>query len=170
MPKITIVRPNEWANQSKYINIYINDVKAGRIGINQTAHFDVLAGKNKVVLRNRWFGGSMPLTVDLSKGEDKAFEISSNQYTLCILPLFYVIASSLYYGAVSIFNLKSTFLTNAIGLGLIYLTLFFPFYNRYYMRLKEVGKNAFKKTRKEEQARLIRKIMEADEKDGLYET
>ena len=170
MPKITIVRPNEWANQSKYINIYINDEKVGRIGINQTAHFDVSAGKHKVVLRNIWFGGSKPLTVDLTKGKNKVFEIASNQYILLIMPLIFIIASSLYHAAVSIFNLKSSSLSSLIGLALVYLSLFFPFYNRYYMRLKEVEPDSFKRTRKKEQARLLRKIMEADEKDELYET
>ncbi len=160
MPKITIIRQNEWANQSKYINIYINGEKAGRIGINQTAHFDVSAGKHKIVLRNKWYGGSKPLPVNLSKNKNKVFEISSNQYTLLILPLLYIIASSLYYGAVSIFDLESTFLTNLVGLGLVYLSLFFPFYNRYYMRLKEVKPDAIKKRKKEEQARLIKEVME----------
>lgn len=165
MPKITIIRPNEWANQSKYINIYIDGEKAGRIGINQTLDFDLSAGKHKIVLRNIWFGGSMPLTVDLSKDEKKMFEISSNQYTLLIMPLLFIIASGLFHGAISIFNLKSSSLSNFIGLGLIYLSLFFPFYNRYYMRLKEVEKDVLKKMRKEKQMPLIKNAMKYDEKD-----
>lgn len=167
MPKITIIRPNEWVNQARHINIYIDGENVGHIGINQTAHFNLSAGKHKVELRNRWCGGSKPLAVVLSEKENKVFEISSNQYTFLIAPILFVIAGILYHGAVSIFSLNPTFLYDLLGLGLLFLSLFIPFYSRYYMRLKEVEVDAFKKATKEKQTHLIRKAMEYDEND-LY--
>ena len=165
MPKITIIRPNEWVNQSKHINIFIDGEKVGRIGINQTAHFDLLAGKHKVELRTRWCGGSKPLPINLGKDGDRVFEISSNQYTLLIVPFLFVIASILYHGAVSILNLNPPLLYDLLGLGLVYLSLFIPFYSSYYMRLKEVEPDAFKNATKEKQVPLIKNAMKCDEND-----
>lgn len=150
MAKITIIRSNEWVNQARYINIYFDGEKAGRIGINQTTHFELSAGKHKVKLRNRCSGGSKPLTVDLGNNENKIFEISSNQYTFLIALLLFVIAGSLYHGAVSILSLNPSFLYDLLGLGLLYLSLFIPFYSRYYMRLIRSGRSCtHKKTTKE---------------------
>ena len=163
MPKITIVRPDEWVNQAKYINIFIDGEKAGRIGIDQTLDFDLSAGKHKVELRNKWCGGSKPLPINLSKNGDRVFEISSNQYTLLIVPFLFVIASILYHGAVSILNLKPPFLYDLLGLGLVYLSLLIPFYTRHFMRLKEVEPDAFKKASKEKQVPLIKNAMKCDE-------
>ena len=165
MQKITIIRPNEWVNQAQHINIYIDAEDAGRIGINQIGHFELSEGKHKVVLKNRWGGGSKPLAIDLSKNENKVFEISSNQYIFLVAPILFVISSCLYHGAVSILSLTPSFLYDLLGLGLVFASLFIPFYSRYYMRLKEVEADAFKKTMKEKQARLIRKAMEYDEND-----
>ena len=165
MPKITIIRPDEWVNQAKHINIFIDGEKAGRIGINQTVHFDLSVGKHKVELRNRWLGGSKPLPINLSKNGDRVFEISSNQYTLLIVPFLLVIASILYHGAVSLFALKPSFLYDLLGLGLVYLSLFIPFYSRHYMRLKEMELDAFKKATKEKHVSLAKNAMKCDEKD-----
>ena len=165
MPKITIIRPNEWVNQARHINIYIDGENAGRIGINQIAHFNLSAGKHKVELRNRWCGGSKPLAVVLSEKENKVFEISSNQYTFLIAPILFVIASSLYHGAVSLLALNPSFMYDLLGLGLVFLSLFIPFYSRYYMRLKEVEVDAFKKATKEKQVPLIKNAMKCDEKN-----
>lgn len=165
MPKITIIRPDEWVNQSKYINIFIDGEKAGRIGINQTVDFDLSAGKHKVELRNRWIGGSKPLPINLSKNSERVFEISSNQYTLLIVPFLFVIASILYHGALSLLPLNPSFHYNLLGLGLVYLSLLIPFYTRYFMRLKEVEPDAFKKASKEKQLPLIKNAMKCDESD-----
>ena len=165
MPKITIIRPDEWVNQAKHINIFIDGEKAGRIGIDQTLDFDLSAGKHKVELRNKWCGGSKPLPINLSKNGDRVFEIYSNQYTLLIVPFLFVIASILYHGAVSILNLKSSLLYDLLGLGLVYLSLFIPFYSSYYMRLKEVEPDAFKNATKEKQVPLIKNAMKCDEND-----
>ena len=165
MPKITIVRPNEWVNQAKQIAVFIDGEKAGSIGIDETMHFELSAGKHKVELRNRWCGGSKPLVINLSKNGDRVFEISSNQYTLLIVPFLLVIASILYHGAVSLLALKPPFLYDLLGLGLVYLSLFIPFYSRHYMRLKEMEPDAFKKATKEKHVSLAKNAMKCDEKD-----
>ena len=77
MPRITIVRPHEWANQAKNINIYIDGEKAARVGINQTVQIDLSPGKHKIVLKQRWAGGSKPLVVHLSDNDDKTLKMSS---------------------------------------------------------------------------------------------
>lgn len=169
MAKLIIMRPNEWINQAKTINIYVDGKKAGTVGIEKTVRIEVPTGKHKVVLKNRWGGGSKPLAIDLCDKENKAYEISSNPYTIIILPLFLILASILYHGAVSIFELQPSFLSNIVGLGLIYLLLFMQFYSSYYMTLKEVKIDESKKRTKEEQARLLRKIMALDKKDEVYE-
>lgn len=169
MAKLTIIRPNEWVNQAKSINIYVDGKKAGTIGIEEIVRIDVSTGKHKVVLKNRWGGGSKPLAIDLCDKENKAYEISSNQYTVLTTPFFIVIASVLYHGLMSIFDLQSNLLSTIVGLGLIYLLLFMQFYSRYFMTLKEVKIDESKKKTKEEQARLLRKIMALDEKDEVYE-
>ena len=61
MPKISIVRPaNEWTNQQRKTYIYIDREKVGHVESGQTAQFEVLPGKHKVVvvLKQRWAGGS----------------------------------------------------------------------------------------------------------------
>ena len=80
MPKITIVRPYEWTNQRKNINVYIDDEKVGSVGIDSTVHFEVSPGKHKVVLKNRLSNGSQPLEVDLSDNEDKTIRMSTFKY------------------------------------------------------------------------------------------
>ena len=108
---------------------------------------------------------SKPLPINLSKNGDRVFEISSNQYTLLIVPFLIVIASILYHGAVSILNLNPPLLYDLLGLGLVYLSLFSPFYSSYYMRLKEVEPDAFKNATKEKQVPLIKNAMKCDEND-----
>ena len=165
MPKITIIRPNEWVNQAKQIDVFIDGERAGRIGIDQTAHFDLSVGKHKVELKNKWCGGSKPLPINLSENGDRVFEISSNQHTLIIVPSLLIIASILYHGAVYILALSPPFLYDILGLALVFLSLFIPFYNRHYMQLKEAEPDAFKKTAKKKREPLISKAMECEEND-----
>lgn len=167
MPKITIVRPNEWANQSKYIDIYIDGEKTGRIQSNQTVQLDLSAGKHKIELKNIWYGGSIPLPIDLSKNSERIFEIATNQYTLLIMAALIIIASILYYGAISLLSLNPPFLYDLIGLGLVYLSLFIPFYSKYYMKLKEIEPNAYKKTIKKRQKLVMKNAMKCDETDTV---
>ncbi len=169
MAKLTIIRPNEWVNQAKSINIYVDGKKAGTVGIEKTVRIDVSSGKHKVVLKNRWGGGSKPLAIDLCEKDNKAYEISSNSYMVIITPLLLILASIVYHGAVSIFELQPSLLSNIVGLGLVYLLLFMQFYSRYYMTLKEVKLDESKKRTKDEQARLLRKIIALDEKEEVYE-
>ena len=169
MPKLTIIRPYEWANLTKDVSIYVNDVKVGAVGINQLEQINVKTGKHKVVLKSKWGGGSKPLVIDFSNNKDRTFEIFSTQFTFLIAPLLFIIAGGLYHIIISTFNFQPRFISNALGLGLMYLVLFIPFYSRYYMKLKEVEIDESKKRTKEEQARLLRKIMALDEKDEVYE-
>ena len=97
MPKITIIRPDEWVNQAKHINIFIDGEKAGRIGINQTVHFDLSVGKHKVELRNRWLGGSKPLPIIRARMEI-GIRKSQQSISLLIVP-FSCISKHLYHGA-----------------------------------------------------------------------
>lgn len=165
MPKVTIIRPNEWVNQAQHIYIYINGEKVGEIGINQAMSFDLLAGKHQIELKNRWGGGSKPLTIDLRNKKNNIYEISSNQYTFLITPILFVIANCLYQGAVSILSLTPSVPYDLLGSGLLFLSLFIPFYNRYYMRLKEMEPDAFKKTTRKKQMPLIKNAMECEEKN-----
>lgn len=169
MPKITIVRPHEWANQAKNINIYIDGKKATRVGINQTVQIDLSAGKHKVVLNQRWAGGSKPLVVDLSDNEDKTLKMSSFSYGFLIAPFLYIIVSSFYHTVLSSVGFIDYLLGNALVVLLLYILLYFTLFRTRFLKLEEVEVDHSKKITKEEQARLISKIMEDDERDGLYE-
>lgn len=167
MPKITIIRPYEWANQKKNISIYIDGNKGGRVGIDKTVQFDVQSGKHKVVLGNYWAGRTKPIEVEVSSNEDSTIRMSTSQYGLLMGPLIVFIAFTIFAGIVAIFDLHSSFIARVLIVLPISLLLYIPFISRYYMKLEEL--NPAKTITKEEQARLIGEIMAADEKDGLYD-
>lgn len=81
MPQITIVRPYEWANQQKKTYIYIDGVRVGCVGIDQTVHFDITHGKHTVELKQKWLsGGSKPLEVDLTNKKETTLKMRSFSY------------------------------------------------------------------------------------------
>ncbi len=169
MAKLKIVRPHEWANQAKNINIYIDGEKAARVGINQTVQIDLSPGKHKIVLKQRWAGGSKPLVVDLSDNDDKTLKMSSFSYGFLVAPFLYIIVSSFYHTVLTSAGFLDYLLGNALVVVLLYILLYFTFFRTRFLKLEEVEIDPSKKITKEEQARLISKIMEADERDGLYE-
>ena len=169
MAKITIIRPYEWTNQEKKTKIYIDGEKIGYVGIDQTAQFEVSPGKHKVVLKQGWAGGSKPLVVDLSDNEDKTIKLSSFSYGFLIAPFLYIIVSSFYHTVLTSTGFLDYLFGNALVVILLYILLYFTMFRTRFLKLEEVEIVPSKKITKEEQARLIRKIMEADERDGLYE-
>ncbi len=86
MPKITIERPHEWANQSNYINIYIDGEKVGAVAYADTMNFEITPGKHIVVTAKMKSIKSKPLEVDLSNNEDKIIRISTCKFWV-LLPL-----------------------------------------------------------------------------------
>ena len=169
MPRITIVRAHEWANHAKNINIYIDGEKAARVGINQTVQIDLSPGKHKIVLKQRWAGGSKPLVVDLSDNDDKTLKMSSFSYGFLVAPFLYIIVSSFYHTVLTSAGFLDYLLGNALVVVLVSILRYFTFFRTRFLKLEEVEIDPSKKITKEEQARLISKIMEADERDGLYE-
>ena len=169
MPRITIVRPHEWANQAKNINIYIDGEKVARVGINQTVQIALSPGKHKIVLKQSWAAGSKPLVVDLSDNDDKTLKMSSFSYGFLVAPFLYIIVSSFYHTVLTSAGFLDYLLGNALVVVLLYILLYFTFFRTRFLKLEEVEIDPSKKITKEEQARLISKIMEADERDGLYE-
>lgn len=169
MAKITIIRPYEWNNQQKNTQIYIDGERVGQLGIDQTAQFEVLPGKHKVVLKQRWAGGSKPLVVDLIDNEDKTIKMSSFSYGFLVAPFLYIIVSSFYHTVFTSTGFLDYLFGNALVVILIYILLYFTMFRTRFLKLEEVEVKPSKKITKEEQARLIRKIMEADERDGLYD-
>ena len=57
MPRITIERPYEWANQQRNTYVYIDGERVGQVGIDQTAQFDVTPGNHTVVLKQKMVVG-----------------------------------------------------------------------------------------------------------------
>ena len=169
MPRVRIARPYEWANQAKNINIYIDGKKVAGVGINQTVQIDLSPGKHKIILKQRWAGGSKPLVVDLSDNEDMTLKMSSFSYGFLIAPFLYIIVSSFYHTVLSSAGFLDYLLGNALVVVLLYILLYFTMFRTRFLKLEEVDVEPSKKITKDEQARLISKIMEADERDGLYE-
>ena len=169
MAKLKIVRPHEWANQAKNINIYIDDKKAARVGMNETVQIDLSPGEHKVALKQRWAGASKPLVVDLSDNKDKTLKMSSFSYGFLVAPFLYIIVSSFYHTILTSTGFLDYLLGNALVVVLLYILLYFTMFRTRFLKLEEVEIDPSKKITKEEQARLISKIMEADERDGLYE-
>lgn len=86
MPKITIERPHEWANQSNDINIFIEGEKVGAVAYSETMTFEITPGKHIVVASKIKSNKSKPLEVDLSNNEDKTIKISTSKFWF-LLPL-----------------------------------------------------------------------------------
>lgn len=77
MPKITIERPYEWYNQRKRIDVYIDNIKMGHVGIDETIYFEVASGKHTLMLKNQWPGRNTSIKVDLSNNKDKTVKMTS---------------------------------------------------------------------------------------------
>ena len=169
MPKITIVRPYEWFNQESKTNIYIDGEKIGHVGINQTAQFEVSPEKHKIMFKQRWSGGSKPLAVDLSDNKDITIKIKSFKYNWLIFIILFPFINSTYLTLIDIDNFMIKVFGNFLVAGLIYVIVYILSLRKGFIRVEEVDVVDSKEITKEEQARLISKIMEADEKDGLYE-
>ena len=169
MPKMTIVRPYEWFNQESKTNIYIDGEKIGHVGIDQTAQFEVLPEKHNIVFKQRWSGGSKPLAVDLSDNKDITIKIKSFKYNWLIFIILFHFINSTYLTLIDIDNFMIKGFGNFLVAGLIYVIVYILFLRTGFIRVEEVDVVDSKEITKEEQARLISKIMEADEKDGLYE-
>ena len=77
MAKITIIRPYEWNNQKKKINVYIDDKQVGSVGIEERMSFDVSPGKHTLKIRDQWPGRSTSIEVDLNENQDKTINMST---------------------------------------------------------------------------------------------
>ena len=171
MPKITIVRPYEWANKQRNTHVYIDGERVGQVGIDQTAQFDVTPGKHTVVLKQKWLSGgsSKPLKVDLSNKEEITIKMKSFKYNWLIFIILFPLINSTYLTLIDIDSFLIKVIGNFLVAGLIYLIVYILYLRTGFIKVKEVDVVDSKKITKEEQARLISKIMEADEKDGLYD-
>lgn len=169
MPKMTIVRPYEWFNQERETNIYIDGEKIGHVGIDQTAQFEVLPEKHNIVFKQRWSGGSKPLAVDLSDNKDITIKIKSFKYNWLIFIILFPFINSTYLTLIDIDNFMIKVFGNFLVAGLIYVIVYILFLRTGFIRVEKVEVVDSKEITKEEQARLISKIMEADKRDGLYD-
>lgn len=171
MAKITIVRPYEWANKQKNTHIYIDGERVGSVGIDQTAQFDVTPRKHTVVLKQKWLSGgsSKPLKVDLSNKDEITIKMTSYKYNWSVLLVLFPLIASGYLILTNINSFMVKFMAGLLVLGLICLVIYMLFLRTWFIKIEEVEAVDSKKITKEEQARLISKIMEADERDGLYD-
>lgn len=142
MPKITIVRPYEWANQQRNTHIYIDGEKVGCVGIDQTVQFEVSPERHKIVLKQRWSGGSKALEVDLSDNKDITIKMKSFQYGWLIVLLFFIFGPSTFHTVTNTTGFWNYFLANVLVVGLLYLLLFILFFRTRYIKLKKVPAHA----------------------------
>lgn len=80
MPKIIIERPYESYNQKKNIDIYIDDTKVAKLGINKTVQFEVDAGKHTLMLKDQWPYSNTSIEFDVSNNEDKHFKMTTSKW------------------------------------------------------------------------------------------
>ncbi len=138
MPRITIVRPHEWANQAKNINIYIDDKKAARVGMNETVQIDLSPGEHKVALKQRWAGASKPLVVDLSDNKDITIKMKSFKYNWLIFIILFPLINSIYLTLIDIDSFLIKIIGNFLVAGLIYLIVYILFLRTGFIRVEEV--------------------------------
>lgn len=170
MAKISIIRPYEWSNQQKNTQIYIDGERVGNVGIGQTAQFDVTPGKHTVVLKQKWLsGGSKPLEVDLSQNEEITIKMRTYKYNWLVLLILFPFITSTYLTLTNTNSFMMKLVGGLLVLGLIYLIIYLLFLRTGFIKIDEVETVSSKKITKERQARLISEIMEADERDGLYD-
>lgn len=142
------------------------------MGIDQTAQFDVTPGKHTVVLKQKWLSGgsSKPLKVDLSNKEETTIKMTSYKYNWSVLLVLFPLITSGYLILTNTNSFMVKFIGGLFVLGLICMQIYMLFLRTWFIKIEEVETVSSKKTTKEEQARLISEIMEADERDGLYDT
>ena len=137
MPTITMIRPAKWHNKTKNITIFIDDKEVGNIATETSLDYDVSPGKHTVMIKNKWGAESKPLEVDLSNNEDKAIKMTSSKYALLIV---LIIASSLtivYSFLRDFLNIDPNSFKDTVALLSIYILIFFLFYRKNYLKLKE---------------------------------
>lgn len=81
LPKISVVRPYEWFNQRKKIDMYLDGQHLGYIGVDKTVHFEVSPGKHTLTLNNLWPARNNTIEVDLSDNKDKTMRMTSSKIT-----------------------------------------------------------------------------------------
>lgn len=140
MPKISIIRPaNEWTNQQRKTYIYIDREKVGHVESGQTAQFEVLPGKHKVVLKQRWAGGSKPLEVDLSDNKDATIKMRSFKYNWLLLIIIFPFITSIYQTLFNFEGFLAKFMGNLLVVGLIYLVFYMLFLRTGFIKLERVS-------------------------------
>ena len=137
MSKITIVRPYEWYHQS-YINIFIDEVKVGDLGIGKTKSFKVPPGTHEVALKKRMVDRSKPIILDLNPNENKTISVSSVKYGWLIGPLFFLVLYGIYYLTIGFLGLKSFFLGEVLAFSAMIALFLFLYSRYYYYKIEEV--------------------------------
>lgn len=137
MPKITMIRPDKWHNKAKSITIYIDDKEVGKVGVENNLHFDVTPDKHKVVIKNRWGAESPPMIVDLSDNKDKALLMTSSKYVLLLVLIIASTLTIIYSFIREYFQIEPNSFKDTLVLLFIYLLVFFLFYRKNYLKLKD---------------------------------
>ena len=119
MAKITIVRPYEWNNQRKRINVQIYDKKVGYVGIDETAHFEVLPGIHTLTLVNPWPSHNKTIQVDLSDDQNKTIKVTSPQKNFWIQFSLVALTTFIYSLSRSIFKVEASWTIEIIGIALL---------------------------------------------------
>lgn len=119
MAKITIVRPYEWNNQRKRINVHIDDKKVGYVGIDETVHFEVSPGVHKLTLVNSWPSHNNSIDVDLGDDQNKTIKVTSPQRNFWIQFSLVALTTFIYSLSRSIFKVEASWTIEIIGIALL---------------------------------------------------
>ena len=132
-----MMRPHKWRDKAKHITIFIDDKEVGTVGMQQNLNFDVSPGKHTVMIKNKWGAESKPLEVDLSNNEDKAILMTSSKYVLLSVLVIASTLTIIYSFLRDFLNIDANSFKDTLALLSIYILVFFLFYRKNYLKLKE---------------------------------
>ena len=131
-----MIRPASWHNKAKSITILIDNKEVENTDTAKELQFEVTPGKHKVMIKNKWGAESNPLEVDLSDNEDKFILMTSSKYTFLAFLIFASIATILYSSLRDSFNIDPNSFNDTLVLLIIYLSIFFLFFRKNYLKLR----------------------------------
>lgn len=139
MPKITIVRPYEWFNQRKKIDLFVDGQHVGHIGVNKTVHFEVSAGKHTLTLNNLWPARNNTIEVDLTDRKDKTLLMTSSKITPWIAFGGTLVVTFFYSLVKAYFDVGDSWAIEIGVVTLLFVIVLLVVWRTKHLKLEEVG-------------------------------
>lgn len=86
MARIVIVRPNEYINRFRAINLYLDGKKLGEVFNDESEEFDIPKGEHTLVAKIDWCG-SPQMSFNISDNDTQTFELSGFRHSKLLVPV-----------------------------------------------------------------------------------